>query len=54
MLVQAFFMVMLRYNNDKRAIVGWGETKYGKLGVGNVAKFAEEQRKRENAKRLRT
>jgi len=50
---QAHFLVMLRYNNDKKAVFCWGETKYGKLGVGNVAKFNEEMKKREQAKRMR-
>lgn len=47
------YMAVLRYNNNHKAVCTWGETKYGKLGVGNVAAFTDEQKRREQAKRSR-
>lgn len=40
------FLALFKYNNDRTVVFSWGETKYGKLGVGNVAKRNDQIRDR--------
>jgi len=42
---------LFRFNHDQKVAVAWGETKYGKLGVGNIASLINERAQIEKARR---
>jgi alpha-tubulin suppressor-like RCC1 family protein len=37
------FMVLVNYNNDNNVVFTWGDTRYGKLGHGQVPEFHEQR-----------
>lgn len=46
---QNHFLALIRVNNERGYVIAWGESKYGKLGVGNVAaKKAEKGKTAQN------
>lgn len=37
------FMVLVNYNNDNNVVFTWGDTRYGKLGHGQIPEFHEQR-----------